>query len=65
MTRAKELAQKAVELEQRAYNYSILTSAYMANGDRENALQAAKRAFELLPDVEEYRGMYEYLKGGN
>jgi tetratricopeptide (TPR) repeat protein len=65
LPQAKELAQKAVELEPRADNYLALSRACYANGDKPNALRAAERAVELMPEKVEYRRMYEFLKRGN
>jgi len=59
--RAKVLAEKAVELEPSAPNYSILGWALFANGENEASLAATRRALELDPQNPEYQRRYRYL----
>ena len=59
---ALKLAKTAVELEETAPNYFVLSWAYDKNGDVANALLALKRAAELDPDNPKYRQMYEQIQ---
>jgi len=59
---ALKLAKTAVELEETAPNYFILSWAYDRNGDVANSLLALKRAAELDPDNLKYRQMYEQIQ---
>lgn len=59
---ALKLAKTAVELEETAPNYFILSWAYDRNGDVANALSALKRATELDPANQKYRQMYELIQ---
>jgi len=58
---ALKLAKTAVELEETAPNYFILSWAYDKNGDIAGALTALKRATELDPANQKYRQMYELI----
>jgi tetratricopeptide (TPR) repeat protein len=59
---AVEFAKKAVELEEIAANYFILSWACDKNGDVASARSALKRAVELEPDNLKYRQMYELIQ---
>jgi tetratricopeptide (TPR) repeat protein len=59
---ALDLAKTAVELEETAANYFILSWAYDKNGDTANACSALKRATELDPTNLKYRQMYELIQ---
>jgi len=60
--KAKELAQKALDLAPIADNYYLLGVAHARCGDREEALAALKRATELDGLNPDYRGAYAELK---
>jgi tetratricopeptide (TPR) repeat protein len=62
---ALKLAKTAVELEETAPNYFILSWAYDKNGDIANALSALKKATELDPANLTYRQMYELIQKRN
>jgi tetratricopeptide (TPR) repeat protein len=59
---ARELAQKAVQLEPLAPNYFVLSEAQDKNGDRQGAVAALRRAMQLDPDNPTYRRIYELLQ---
>ncbi len=59
---ALKLAKTAIELEETAPNYFILSWAYDKNGDVANARSALKRAIELDPTNQKYRQMYELIQ---
>ena len=59
---ALKLAKTAVELEESAANYFILSWAYDRNGDVANALSALKRATELDPANMKYRQTFELIQ---
>jgi tetratricopeptide (TPR) repeat protein len=61
LSEAMKLAKTAVELEETAANYFILSWAYDKNGDVTNARSALKRATELDPENPKYRRMYELI----
>jgi superkiller protein 3 len=62
---AMKLAKTAVELEETAANYFILSWAYDKNGDVANAISALKRATELEPGNPKYQRMYEQIQKRN
>lgn len=62
LAEAKQLAQKAVELEPTAENYFILSWAGQKTGDKEAALAAIRKAMEMAPGNPEYRKMYDLIR---
>jgi len=62
---ARRLAEKAVELEATAVNYSVLSGACLMNGDGAGALQAIKQALELDPRNREYQRHHDLLRRMN
>jgi len=58
VTKARALAQKAVELEENARSYFILGFAYYKNSDISNAMLTKKRAMKMDPENMEYRKAY-------
>jgi len=61
-SRAKQLAEKAVELDQKALNYSVLSQACVMNRDGAGALRAIKRALELEPDNKQYQRYHDLVR---
>ena len=62
LPRAKELAQKAVQLEPVAKNYFLLGMTCRANGDLEGAASALTQAAALEPHHAEFRRAREQIK---
>jgi tetratricopeptide (TPR) repeat protein len=62
LPRARELAQKAVELEPRADNYFVLGWACDVNGDPGSAMVAIEKAMALAPDNPQYAQVYQQIK---
>jgi len=62
LSRAKALAEKAVELEPSAANYNVLGWALYANGEVAGSLAAMRRAIELDPDNAEYKRRYVQIQ---
>ena len=62
---ALKLAKTAIELEETAAHYFILSWAYDKNGDVPNAISALKRAVELEPENPTYRRTYEQIQKRN
>ncbi len=65
LPQARQLAEKAVELEATAVNYSVLSGACVMNGDGAGALQAIKRALELDPRNREYQRHHDLIRRMN
>ncbi len=65
LQQARQLAEKAVELEQVAANYFVLSLACYKNGDTANASSAIKRAVDLEPGNPEYLHLYELIQVRN
>lgn len=59
---ARQLAEKAVKLENTADNYYLLACACEMDGDNTNALKAAERAVQLDPENAEYKKIYQRIK---
>ena len=59
---ARQLAEKAVELEQAAVNYFVLSLVCYKNGDTANAFSAIKRAVQLEPGNPEYLHLYKLIQ---
>lgn len=59
---ARRLAQKAVDLEPVAVNYSVLSAACLVNADAAAAIQAIKKALELDPRNREYQRRYDLIR---
>jgi len=62
LQQARQLAEKAVELEPIAVNYMVLSRACDKNGDTPGALSAIKRAVELEPNNPIYQQIYQALQ---
>jgi tetratricopeptide (TPR) repeat protein len=62
LTKARELAEKAVELEASAVNYFVLSWACDKNGDPANGLKAIEQAIKLEPNNMRYKNVYEHIK---
>jgi len=62
LPQARELAEKAVALEQVAPNYFVLSWACDRNADTASALLAIGKALELDPDNPRYQQMYEAIQ---
>ncbi len=62
VTRSIPLARRALQLEESAEGYYLLSLACMANQDKAGATQAIKKAVELAPNQAKYRGMYDQIK---
>ena len=62
LSKAERLAKKAVALEGSALNYYVLGHAYYKNSDKDKALLAFKKAFELDPDNMRYKQAYDSMK---
>ena len=62
LARARELAQRAVNLAATAPNYFVLSWACEAEGDLPGALRAMEQAVELAPNDPELRRKYELLQ---
>ena len=65
LTKARELAEKAVELEASAVNYFVLSWAYDKNGDPASGLKAIEQAIKLEPNNMRYKNVYEHIKKKN
>ena len=65
LTKAKELAEKAVKLEAIAINYFVLSWACDINGDSVNGLKAIEQAVKLESNNPRYKKIYEYIKKKN
>jgi len=65
LPQARQLAEKAVELEATAVNYSILSRACVMNGDGAAGMKAIKRAVELEPRNREYQRYYDLIRRMN
>jgi len=61
---ARQLAQKAVEMEPAARNYAVLAIACEENGDFAGALAAIRRAVDLDPKSANYAGILKRLEQG-
>ena len=61
----KRLAEKAVDLEATAVNYSVLSRACLMNKDGVGSLEAIKRALELDPRNREYQRQYNLIRRMN
>ena len=62
LKQARQLAEKAVELEPIAVNYMVLSRACDKNGDMPGALAAIKRAVELEPANARYQEIYQKIR---
>jgi len=62
LKQAREMAEKAVELEPVAINYKVLSRACDKNGDAAGALSAIKKAVELEPSNPIYQQIYQMLQ---
>ena len=65
LTKARELAEKAVELEANATNYFVLSWACDKNGDPASGLKAIEQAIKLEPNNMRYKNVYEHIKKKN
>lgn len=65
LARARQLAEKAVAMEQSAENFFILSWAFDVNGDRDQAAKAIKQALGLEPNNAKYRQINERIKNTN
>lgn len=62
LAEARELAEKAVQLQPTASNYVTLCQARDRDGDFSGAVAAIKRAMALDPDNTEYPKIYEWMQ---
>ena len=62
LTKARELAEKAVELEASAVNYFVLSWACDKNDDPASGLKAIEQAIKLEPNNMRYKNVYEHIK---
>jgi len=62
LTKARELAEKAVELEANAVNYFVLSWACDKNGDPASGLKAIEQAIKLESNNIRYKNVYEHIK---
>ncbi|MBL7153500.1 MAG: tetratricopeptide repeat protein [Phycisphaerae bacterium] len=62
LPQARQLAEKAVALDQTATNYFLLGLACIGNGDRAGAVRAVKRAVELEPRNAQYQRYYDLIR---
>ncbi len=65
ISKARQLAEMSVSLEEKGENYFILAWACDLNGDMVGALAAIEKAMELEPNNARYRGVYEHTKKKN
>ena len=59
---ALELAKKAVELEDAAENYYVLSRAHMSNNQMPEAMAAMRKALDRDPSNSLYRQAYDFLQ---
>ncbi len=65
ISKARQLAEKAVTIQPSAANYYVLGWACNSNGDRAAALAAAKQALTIEPDNQIYQSLYKRVQLGN
>lgn len=65
LPQARQLAEKAVELEATAANYFVLSTACVMTRDGAAGMEAIKRAVELEPRNREYQHYYDLLRRMN
>ncbi|MHC4744832.1 MAG: tetratricopeptide repeat protein [Planctomycetota bacterium] len=65
LSRARELAEKALALKADAPNYFTFAWACAANEDYAKALNPAKRAVDMEPGNQQYRSLYQQIQRRN